>query len=231
MPGKKKAPVTTAGGERRWPAMLGLLALAVLLGWFWHNPLLFPLRILVVLFHELGHAVVAVTTGGEVLSIGLSPDEGGLCVTRGGWRFLILNGGYLGSLVFGVVLLLLAHARGAARGIIAALGLLILGASLGLVRPLVSFGFAYGVLAGLALLACGLRAPVVVNWWLLRLLGVFSVLYALLDVRDDVFGPAGGGSSDAIMLAAMTHVPALVWGGAWILAGLALLVLLRRRLA
>ncbi|MFH1463510.1 MAG: M50 family metallopeptidase [Pseudomonadota bacterium] len=227
----KKKTVTPAAGDKRWPALLGLLALAVVLAWFWHNPLLFPLRILVVLFHELGHGLVAVATGGEVVSIALSPDEGGLCVTRGGWRFLILNGGYLGSLVFGVLLLLLARARGAARGVVFTLGLLVLGASLAFVRPLVSFGFGYGLLAGLVLVGVGLKAPVVANWWLLRLLGVFSVLYALLDVRDDVFRATGAATSDAAMLAEMTHIPGFVWGGAWILAGLLLLFLLRKRLA
>jgi len=226
----RKKTALNASGRPRWQAALLLIALAALLAWAWHSPLLFPFRILVVLFHELGHAAVAVATGGEVLSIGLSADEGGLCVTRGGWQLLILNGGYLGSLVAGLALLSLTRSPRAARAIVVGLGALVLAVALALVRPLISFGFGWGCLAGAGLLALGLKAPPPVSWWLLRLLGVFSVLYALLDVRDDVFGAAGAGVSDATMLAELTHVPAFAWGGAWILAGLALLFGLRRRL-
>ncbi len=224
------SPPLELTGRPRWQAALVLVLLAVVLAWFWHSPLLYPFRILVVLFHELGHAAVAVLTGGEVLEIGLGSNEGGHCLTRGGWRFLILNGGYLGSLVVGVALLMLSRTRKASRGLVASLGLVLVLATLWLVRPPISFGFLYGILTGLAVLVLGLKAPGSVNWWFLRLVGIFSVLYALLDIRDDVFRTAGQGVSDATMLAELTHVPAMVWGGAWIVAGLGLLVVLRKKL-
>ena len=46
------------------------------------------------------------------------PDEGGVCLTRGGWPFLMLNAGYLGSLLWGALFLLLGARRraGAAGG-------------------------------------------------------------------------------------------------------------------
>ncbi len=214
-----------------WKAGVLLLVTAVALAWFWHSPLLYPLRILVVLFHELGHALVAVATGGEVVEIALGSNEGGHCITRGGFHFLILNGGYLGSLVAGLVILALSRGRKASRGLVTTLGILVLGVTVTLVRPVIGFGFGYGLLTGLGLMALGVKAPVAVNWWFLRLVGVFSVLYALLDVRDDVFRNADYvGSSDATMLADMTHIPAFVWGGGWILLGVALLVLFRKRL-
>jgi len=214
-----------------WRSGLLLLVTAVALAWFWHSPLLYPLRILVVLFHELGHAAVAVATGGEVIEIALGANEGGHCITRGGFGFLILNGGYLGSLVAGLAILALSRSQRASRGLVTSLGVLVLGVTLTLVRPILGFGFGYGLLTGLALMVLGVKAPVAVNWWFLRLVGVFSVLYALLDVRDDVFRNADYvGASDATMLAEMTHVPAFVWGGGWILVGVGLLVVLRKRL-
>jgi len=213
-----------------WRATVGLLLLAVVLAAFWHSLLLFPLRILVVLFHELGHACVALITGGEVLEIGLSANEGGYCITRGGSRFLVLNGGYLGSLAAGVAILALSRARRASRGLVFSLGVLVLLATLFFLRPLVSFGFLYGALAGAGLLVLGLKAPAGVNWGLLRLVGLFSVLYALLDVRDDVFRGGEGVVSDATMLAELTHLPAAFWGIAWVLAGLAALFALRKRI-
>jgi hypothetical protein len=224
------APVSATAGPG-WRSFAMLVATALLLAWFWHSPLLYPLRILVVLFHELGHAAVAVVTGGEVLEIGLGSNEGGHCITRGGWHFLILNGGYLGSLVAGLLLLAMSRARRASRGLVVSLGLMVLVVTLVLVRPVLGFGFGYGLLTGILLMGLGIKAPPPASWWFLRLVGVFSVLYALLDVRDDVFRNAEAvGASDATMLAEMTHIPAFLWGGGWILLGLGMLVLFRRRL-
>ena len=80
-----------------------------------------PLKILVVFFHELAHGAAAVLTGGEIVLITLSPDQGGTAVTRGGSRTLILTAGYLGSLLIGVALLLGALNSHADRAIMAAL--------------------------------------------------------------------------------------------------------------
>ncbi len=196
---------------------------------FWRSPVLFPLRILVVLFHEVGHAAATLLTGGAVVDIGISPDEGGVARTAGGWPFLVLNAGYLGSLAAGAVLLVLSRRPRASHAIVAGLGALVLGVTVLWVRPVLSFGFAYGLLTGLGLLALGRFAPQVVTWQILRLIGVFSVLYALLDIRDDVLLRAAA-PSDARMLAERTHVPAIFWGILWIGAGVALLWRLRRRL-
>ena len=66
--------------------------------------------------------------------------------------------------------------------------------------------------------------------WSVRTVGLFSVLYALLDIRDDVFGAPAGAVTDATMLAQHTGVPSLVWGVVWGLVGLALLYKLRKAL-
>lgn len=212
---------------RSWAALLGMV---VLLAFFWSSPLLFPLRILVVFFHELGHAAAAVLTGGSLVEISLRPNEGGLARTLGGNVFLILNAGYLGSLVTGLVLLLGARRQALARGIVGLLGLVLLGSSLFYVRPLLSFGFLFGSLIGLGIFALGIKAPPWAASWFLRFIGLFSVFYALLDIRDDVLSGSGGASSDAGQLAALTGVPSLVWGLGWILASIVLLWLLRRRI-
>lgn len=67
-----------------------------------------PLKILVVFLHELSHAMTAVFTGGDIISISVSPAEGGEAWTRGGSRFLTLSAGYLGSLLIGLALLWVA---------------------------------------------------------------------------------------------------------------------------
>ena len=67
----------------------------------WDTFVVYPFRLFVVFLHEISHGLAAVLTGGSIVSIGLSFDEGGVCLTRGGWPFLILNAGYLGQPALG----------------------------------------------------------------------------------------------------------------------------------
>jgi len=209
---------------------VALVVLGVLLLVFWNSILLWPVKIVVVLFHELGHAVAAWVTGGSVVEIGLSPRVGGYTLTQGGFRLLILNAGYLGSMVAGV-LLLMATKRSAqvARGIAWGLGGALLLVALLFVRPILSFGFAFSLLTALAFWGLARYGSAQLDRLVLRALGLFSVLYAAFDIRSDVFR-AGAAASDAHMLAEATWIPAPVWGLAWLAAGVAILWFLRKRL-
>jgi hypothetical protein len=204
------------------------LALAGAFVLLFDSPLVYPFRLFVVFLHEIGHAVVAVLTGGRVLSIGISPDEGGVCVTRGGIPFLVLNAGYLGSLLFGALFLLLGVRRRNARPVVGAIGVFTTAAALIYVRTW--FGFGYTLAAGLVLLLVAARLPPAASEWLLAAIGSMSMLYALADILSDVI-LRHPGMSDAAALARLTGVPALVWGLAWIGVSLGVLVAVVRRLA
>ncbi|MFM7202842.1 MAG: M50 family metallopeptidase [Myxococcota bacterium] len=211
----------------RSTALFSLIVL-VLSFYFWDSIWLFPIRVFVVLLHELGHALAAVLTGGEIERIELVAEEGGAAWTRGGNRFLILNAGYLGSLLLGCLLLWMARTPRLAQGALALMTLTVGVTTLLYLRPLVSFAFAYGMVASVALLVATLRAPILVQQGLLHGLGLFSCLYALFDIRDDVLNfNRVGGTSDAVMLAELTGVPSMLWGLAWL--GLSLVMLWRMR--
>jgi hypothetical protein len=94
-------------------------------------------------------------------------------------------------------------------------------------RPFEGFAFQFTVLAGVITLLVAVLAPAVVGQGCLRGLGVFSVLYGLWDIRDDVFARSIG-TSDASQLAALTFIPAPIWGVLWIGIGIGTLVALRR---
>ena len=205
----------------------GLVVIGIVAMAFWNSPWLWPFKILVVLFHELGHALAALATGGEVLSIELSPMQGGLTTTRGGARFFVISAGYLGSMAFGVLWLFLARTPRVARFGVWALALVLIACTLLWVRPFLSFGFAFAFLATGVALALARFAPPAASQWLLRALGVFSVLYALWDIRSDVFQRPGM-TSDATMLAEITFIPGPVWGVIWLLIGAGTLVALRK---
>lgn len=160
--------------------------------------------------------------------IQLHANQAGLTLTRGGSPVVILNAGYMGSLLTGVVLLLATRSGRAIRVLAWVLPTVLLATAIALVRPLFGFGFVFTVIAALGFALLARYGATDLVRWVLRGLGVFSVLYALFDIRDDVF--LGNGQSDASMLAHATGIPAVAWGILWIGLGIGVLWLLRKRL-
>jgi hypothetical protein len=204
-----------------WPELIGLLCLMVVVWFLWNSWLIYPLKILVVFFHELSHGLAAILTGGRIVQIRLMANEGGLCVTAGGSRFLTLSAGYLGSLVFGGAILLLSAKSGQDRLISATLGAILLLGSLIWIRPLIGFGFIFAALAGGALIAAGVYLPMNVNDLLNKTIGLTSCLYALMDIKSDILDRPGL-PSDAAMLGELTGIPGFLWGILWIAIALLL---------
>ena len=66
--------------------------------------LLFPIIWMVAFLHETGHALGALLSGGEVISLQINADGSGVTTTRGGSVALILMGGYVGSALLGNLL-------------------------------------------------------------------------------------------------------------------------------
>jgi hypothetical protein len=210
---------------RRLLLPLGLAAVCLLL---WDTFLVYPFRLFVVFLHEISHGLAAVATGGRIVSIGLSVDEGGVCLTRGGWPFVVLNAGYLGSLLFGALFLVLGARRRIAASVLGAIGAFTLVAALLYVRS--GFGLVYGLLMGLALLVVSLKLPGEVSELVLAAIGAMSALYAVADMASDaIFRHVA--TSDASQLAAATGLPAVLWGVVWIAASIVTLVAVARRLA
>lgn len=198
-----------------WKVLGSLVGIVVVVALLWNTRAVYPLKILVVFFHEMSHGLAALLTGGSIERIEVVAAEGGLCVTRGGSRFLILTAGYLGSLVWGGVILLLASRTRLDRAVALALGGILLLVSLLWVRPFVGFGFLFGIGTSAALIAIGLFLPEEVSDYLLRIVGLTSCLYAVLDIKSDILDRPEV-RSDAVMLAEATGIPALVWGIIWI---------------
>ena len=199
-----------------WAEALSLLAVMVVVGFFWDSIVVYPLKILVVFFHELSHGLVAMITGGEIVRIEVVKEQGGLCVTRGGSRFLTLSAGYLGSLMWGGVIVMLAARTRHDRKVSILIGAILIGATLLWVRPLASFGFGFGLAAGLVLGGVGYMCGHAVNDYLLKVIGLTSCIYAILDIKSDVIDRSGL-QSDAAMLAKEAGLLSTqMWGILWI---------------
>jgi hypothetical protein len=183
--------------------------------YLWNTWVVYPLKILVVFFHELSHGLMAVITGGSIKEIRIVAAQGGVCVTAGGNRFLTLSAGYLGSLVLGGVILVLATRTRYDQTIATVIGGLMILISLLFVRPIISFGIFFGLLSGLAMIAAGKYLSEDSNDFILKVIGLTSCLYAVLDIKSDVLDRPYL-RSDARMLAELTHLPTIFWGLLWI---------------
>jgi hypothetical protein len=193
--------------------MAALAAWLVVVWLLWWSPVIYPIKLFVVLLHETSHALMALATGGRVDRIVITADQGGVCYCPGGNAFLTLSAGYLGSLLWGALILVLAQApRPDPRNTTTAIGAAVLGLTLLFVRN--PFGMIFGALFGATLVS--LRAAGrTVHVLVLTALGLTSCLYALLDIKSDVLDRPHL-PSDAYMLAQLTGVPTAVWGILWI---------------
>jgi hypothetical protein len=190
-----------------------LLAIFVGVALLWGTVIVAPLKIFVVLLHEISHGLAAVATGGAIDHIEINAQQGGLCVTRGGSRFLTLSAGYLGSMLWGGVILLLSSRTRLDRHLSVGIGIFLAVVTVLYVRS--TFGFIFAIAFAAGMIAMGLKLSLRVNELALKVIGITSCLYAVLDILDDVLRRPGIGS-DADMLADYSGIPAVVWGVIWI---------------
>lgn len=197
----------------------------------WQFPVFNPLKLLVVLFHEMSHVCVAYLTGGIVFGIAIDPGGAGVTLGMGGNRLMVLAAGYLGSLIVGIVLYGLS-AVWRARDVWLVL-ILFSWASLlmGWLNSFTAvFGFGTLILTMVAAVVLTEEAKQV----LLRILGTACCLYPVIDVSGELWGVGLDGfvvqgryiGSDVIEMSRLVGLPWGVVAALWALMGFALLAFL-----
>jgi hypothetical protein len=210
-------PAVPRNGTPVWSKVALPLALVAVLV-LWSTPVVYPLKVFVVFLHELSHGLAAIITGGEMGKITLAANQGGACYTRGGWRLLILPAGYLGSMLWGGLILVTAARTDWDKAISVFIGILVLAVTLLFVRS--GFGLLYGLLFGAGMAWLGWKAPRAANDFMLKLIGLTSVLYAVLDIWSDLIARTVP-SSDAAAMSGLLFGPPVLWGALWISIALA----------
>jgi len=201
--------------------------------------LTYPFRIFVTFIHEGGHALAALLTGNSVASLSVAMNASGeTYTTQGGIisQVLISSAGYVGSMAFGALLLILIRKAIAARIVLLSCGILVFAMTMifGFIKPLFWVnawsGIPFTLLAGL-LISAGLVliarfASARVATFFVSFLAVQCVLNALFDLKtvfflSSPFGPTV--QTDALNMSNATGIPAIFWTIAWIAFALGIL--------
>ena len=90
------------------PTLLGFVAFGILVSWLRQTPLMIPVDLYLIAWHESMHALGAWLTGGAVHSIEVRPGDG-VTWTSGGWFPIISMAGYVGTSLWGAALLVTAR--------------------------------------------------------------------------------------------------------------------------
>ncbi|GAB5446696.1 M50 family metallopeptidase [Gymnodinialimonas sp.] len=197
-----------------------LIALTIAVFALWSTPVVLPLKLLVVFFHELSHAVVAFLTGGSVESLSVNFQQGGEVWTRGGSRFLTLTAGYLGSLAIGAGLLLAALRSRHDKALLGGIGVVMLVVLVLYVRDIPALIICG--LTGAALIAAARFFSEQICDLILRVIGLSSLIYVPYDIFDDTLRRSEL-NSDARMLAEEIGGTTMMWGGLWLIISLAVI--------
>jgi hypothetical protein len=189
----------------------------------WGPLALYPFTLFTTWVHECGHAAAAVLLGGAVASVTIQPDTSGL--TRSLMpastlaQALVASAGYLTASIVGCFLLAASRDGRRAKGILWAIGALMLASLVLWIRNL--FGAVVVVAWALALMALGgKRAGRGVAGFAITVLAIQVALNAVFDIRTLFFVR---GASDAATMARLTGAPAWLWAAVWMGISIALL--------
>lgn len=207
--------------------LVTLIAIVVGSVFLWDTPVLTPFKLLAVMGHETGHALAAKLVGGDVNQVTVRLNQSGECLSsipEGFFaRVLVYSGGYVGSAIIAVLLLVLTFRFNARRVMLGAAAVWLTVMALFYGRDLFTLGFCIGMAV---LFAAGAK------WLPTELVGAFNLfiatftaLYAAMDLKDDLWTREVRAMSDAQLLANVTIVPAIVWAFVWTLLSVAILVL------
>jgi hypothetical protein len=180
----------------------------------WDYAVLYPLKLLVVFFHESSHALATLLTGGTVKELVINQQQGGYVISQGGNQFIIISAGYIGSLLWGVVIFVSSVKSSYDKAIMTVLGVSIIIITVLLSRSL--FSWLFGLLSGSVMLLMAKYLAEKYNDFALRLIGLTSMMYAPLDIYSDTISRSHL-QSDAYLLADYTGGTTLLWGSLWII--------------
>lgn len=196
-----------------------LLTLTVISFFLWNTFVMYPVKLLVVLLHEISHGLAAFATGGEIVEIQINKYLGGHCVSQGGNQFVIASAGYLGSLLWGVALFVSGYNKKWSLYFETSLSIFIVFIAANYIGLTNWYASGISLLFAIFFFLSPRFLPEVVNRYTVLFLGLTSSFYVAVDIGQDLVINTYMGS-DAFFLSTITGIPAVIWGMVWLVISL-----------
>lgn len=230
-----------ADDARPQAKLLGIATILTIAIWFvpYAEYAVYPIRLFVTFIHESSHALVALLSGGSVKSLTIASDGSGVVYSASSSLFGTIftsSAGYLGTTIFGVILLYLMRRNVASQKVLFCIGGLLGMVTIvfGLIFPFfnilsldvgfssVAFTVGVGLTLSVGIMALALYGNQKVANFAIAFLAIQCLTNALSDLKTLFFinAPLVGADNiqtDAGNMASATGVPAIVWTVIWIL--------------
>ncbi len=213
-----------AVGHQRQRALILALLTSLLL---WNLPfgglILYPFKLLATWLHEMSHGAVMLLSGAGFEHLKIFSDTSGIAQAQYSvgiaGRAAIHSAGYMGTALFGAVLLVLGQTRPGARSILAALG-----AGLGISGAIWianSYGQSVAYIGGAVCIAISLVPSERLALLVTNFIAAQACINAVLDIRvlfrtDMVINGQVAGASDAHNMASATFGSHWLWASIWL---------------
>lgn len=217
------ATAAPASGQQALSDLLYILLAGLLGVVLAHLPVLdevlYPFKLFATFIHEWSHALITMFTGGHVLALRIKSDLSGDALSAGGLILPISSAGYLGTAIFGAILLTISPKR--ARRTLTAIGLaallLLIGGSLLQGTFFSTLTWVWGLAFAAILLLIATRVPARLAGFFQQWLAVEICLTALDSLRQLVHieAIAPWYPTDALNASRSTGLPPMFWALSW----------------
>ena len=175
-------------------------------------------------FHEIGHGLAAIATGGTIVNIQLFTNGAGLCTTQGGQAFVISFFGYAGAIIWGALIYTFAGQHQRIAQLFSGFLVLLLAMSILL--------WARDLLTIIILVLLLVMFVVTFQVKKLKLLQKFIQLLGVIVLLNSLFSPLylldGRNLGDGASLSNLTGLPEIIWVAIWSGLALAMIIFLSR---
>lgn len=203
--------------------LLLILFLSLIL---WDTIIIYPIKLFVILLHEISHGIAAIISGGKINEINIDLNLGGKCITEGGNPFLIASSGYLGSFLFGSIIFYSTYKKNLSVYVVTFIAVVIF---LFAVNTINNFVVSLiPILFSVLLFIIIKFTPQQFSNYILRSIGLISCLYVIFDIKEDILSHTYF-YSDASTAAELSGIPAFAWGLIWLSISLVGIILLMKK--
>ncbi len=191
-----------------------IITLIILLSiFFWNSFLIFPIKLFVVLLHEISHGIIGVITGGAIQNIEVNLTLGGNCNIAGGNSIIIAFSGYIGSLIWGSLLFIFSFDKKKLIIFTTTLAVILLYFAANYIIG--ATGIIFSLLYIIILLILPRYFSFNLNKILFSSIGLISCLYVIFDIKEDIF-VSEFRITDAQILSEKFGLNPLFWGFIWL---------------